>query len=152
MTRHLAGACALAALLTTAAAPAQIARTRTINATDAQTITDACLALASKSGWKVHVAVLNEHGDLVRFVGMDGASRTSAVLAQGKAGTVFRTGRSTAEVAKMAETAQRAFNAVTYAGGLPVMVDGRLAGTVGVSGATEAQDEECARAGIAAAL
>ena len=131
---------------------AKVAVNRWIDSGDAARLTDACLALAAQSGWKVHVAVLNGHGDLIRFVGMDGASRTSGVFAVEKARTVFRTGRSTRDVAKMDPNAQQVFDAVTLTGGVPVMVDGRLVGTVGVSGAKPDDDEACANAGIAAAM
>lgn len=133
-------------------ADAKISGNRWIDAAGAARVTDACLALAAKSDWKIHIAVLNGHGDLIRFVGMDGATRTSGVLAVEKARTVFRTNRSTREVAKMDPNAQLLFNAVTLVGGVPVMVDGRLVGAVGVSGAKPDDDEACANAGIAAAM
>jgi len=145
-------AIALAAALSAVPVHAGLKTDRRIDAADAQTITDTCLALAAKSGWKVHVAVLNEYGDLIRFVGMDGATRTSGVLAQGKARTVFRTGRSTREVAKMDPSAQNAFDAVAIGGGLPVIVDGRMIGVVASSGALPEQDEACVTAGIDAAM
>lgn len=145
-------AIALAAALSAVPVHAGLKTDRRIDAADAQTITDTCLALAAKSGWKVHVAVLNEYGDLIRFVGIDGATRTSGVLAQGKARTVFRTGRSTREVAKMDPSAQNAFDAVAIGGGLPVIVDGRMIGVVASSGALPEQDEACVTAGIDAAM
>lgn len=143
----------IAAMLTLASpVEASVTANRWIDSADAARLTDACLALAAKSGWKVHVAVLSGHGDLIRFVGMDGASRTSGVFAVEKARTVFRTGRSTRDVAKMDPNAQQVFDAVTLTGGVPVMVDRRLVGTVGVSGAKPDDDEACANAGIAAAM
>ena len=33
-------------------------------------------------------------------------------------------------------------------GGLPIMVDGKVTGAVGVSGVTGDQDEQCSRAGL----
>nr|WP_315983490.1 heme-binding protein [Aliamphritea spongicola] len=39
---------------------------------------------------------------------------------------------------------------VLFGGGLPVTYNGQLVGAVGVSGASEAQDQACAAAGIAA--
>lgn len=141
-----------AAALSAAPVGAELKSDRRIDAADAQTITDTCLALAAKSGWKVHVVILNEYGDLIRFVGMDGATRTSGVLAQGKARTVFRTGRSSREVAKMDPSAQNAFDAVAIGGGLPVLVDGRMIGVVASSGALPEQDEACVTAGIDAAM
>jgi uncharacterized protein GlcG (DUF336 family) len=41
---------------------------------------------------------------------------------------------------------------VPVAGGVPIVVGGRIIGAVGVSGASSAQDDEIARAAIAAAL
>jgi uncharacterized protein GlcG (DUF336 family) len=39
--------------------------------------------------------------------------------------------------------------AVPIEGGIPLMIDGRIAGAIGVSGGTSAQDGQCARAGVA---
>ena len=33
-------------------------------------------------------------------------------------------------------------------GGLPIVVDGKIVGAVGISGATSAQDGQCAKAGV----
>lgn len=152
MIRTTLATAVVAAALSAVPVSAELKSDRKIDAADAQTITDTCLALAAKSGWKVHLAVLNEYGDLIRFVGMDGATRTSGVLAQGKARTVFRTGRSSREVAKMDPSAQNAFDAVAIGGGLPVLVDGRMIGVVASSGALPEQDEACVTAGIDAAM
>ena len=35
-------------------------------------------------------------------------------------------------------------------GGLPLVVDGKIAGAIGLSGGTSAQDGQCAKAGAAA--
>lgn len=152
MIRTTLATAVVAAALSAVPVSAELKSDRKIDAADAQTITDTCLALAAKSGWKVHVAVLGEYGDLIRFVGMDGATRTSGVLAQGKARTVFRTGRSSREVAEMDPSAQNAFDAVAIGGGLPVIVDGRMIGVVASSGALPEQDEACVTAGIEAAM
>ncbi len=149
---HRITAFATVALAVAPAAHAEVAARRWIDSADAAVMTDACVALATRSGWKVHVAVLNGHGDLIRFVGMNGATRTSGVLALEKARTVFRTGRSTRDVAKMDPNAQRLFDAVALTGGIPVLVDSRLVGTVGVSGASADDDEICAKAGVDAAM
>jgi uncharacterized protein GlcG (DUF336 family) len=39
---------------------------------------------------------------------------------------------------------------VASPGGVPIFVDGKVIGAVGVSGVTGDQDEQCAKAGIAA--
>jgi uncharacterized protein GlcG (DUF336 family) len=33
-------------------------------------------------------------------------------------------------------------------GGVPILVDGKVVGAIGVSGATSAQDHQCAQAGV----
>ena len=38
--------------------------------------------------------------------------------------------------------------AVPVNGGLPILIDGRIVGAVGVSGGTGAQDAQCAQAGV----
>ena len=40
---------------------------------------------------------------------------------------------------------------VAFGGGLPIVEDGALIGGIGVSGGSEAQDEQCANAGLDAA-
>jgi len=40
--------------------------------------------------------------------------------------------------------------AIPLEGGLPLVVDGKIVGAVGVSGATSAQDGQCAKAGVEA--
>jgi len=37
-----------------------------------------------------------------------------------------------------------------FGGGLPIIADGAVIGAIGVSGGSEAQDTECAKAGLAA--
>lgn len=132
------------------AGQAQIVRTQTMSAADAQRATDACLVLARSLGWHMQGAILHEYGDLVRFEKMDGAKRATGVLALEKARTVFRTGRSTREMETMNPTGARLFDAVTIPGGLPAMVGERLVGVVGVSGDKPDNDEACAAAGIRA--
>ena len=46
----------------------------------------------------------------------------------------------------------RSGRSATSGGGLPIRVGGQLIGGIGVSGASEAQDEDCARAALAAGV
>jgi glc operon protein GlcG len=137
--------------ITPVAAAARVSATGAIDYSDAESISGACFALAMLNGWKMQVAILEEHGDLIRFVKMDGASRATGVLALEKAKTVSRSGRSTRAMAKMDPSGQRVFDAVTIAGGLPFLLEDRVVGAVGVSGSSPDNDERCAQAGIDAA-
>ena len=49
-------------------------------------------------------------------------------------------------------TSTEAGRIVVYAGGLPILADGALAGAIGVSGGTSTQDLECAQAALSAVL
>ena len=145
-------AIAAAAVLLAAPASASISKNGRIDYADAQKITDTCLAMAAAKGWKVHVAVLNEYGDMIRLVGMDGASRTSASIAPAKGRTVFRTGRPSRDAAKSDPSIQRLFDAMALPGGIPVLLNGKLVGAAAASGASSDDDEACVTAGVQAAM
>lgn len=131
-------------------AHAQLAQGKPIAAADAKAMTDACIALSKASGWTMQIAILDEHGDLVRFERMDGARRATGTYALEKARSAFKTGRTTRELGQMDPSGQRLFDAVTVPGGL-VMRDGvREVAYVGVSGSKPDNDEACAAAAIAA--
>jgi uncharacterized protein GlcG (DUF336 family) len=60
--------------------------------------------------------------------------------------------RQVREIAKSAQGLERTPNTSMVAGGLPIlMTNGKLLGAIGVSGASEDQDEVCAKAGLEAA-
>jgi uncharacterized protein GlcG (DUF336 family) len=42
--------------------------------------------------------------------------------------------------------------AVSVEGGIPIVIDGKIVGAIGVSGGTSPQDGQCARAGVDAAV
>ncbi len=75
-------------------------------------------------------------------------------MATGKARTAANFKRPTKILEDLVTGGKTAFLAldgvVPLQGGVPVIVDGRVIGAVGVSGATAAQDEQVAHAAIAA--
>jgi uncharacterized protein GlcG (DUF336 family) len=151
MTKRLVAmaACCLA-LACAGGARAQLAQGYPIVAADAQRMAQACVALAQRSGWTMQVAILDEHGDLVRFERMDGARRATGTIALEKARSAFRTGRTTRELQQMDPSGQRLFDAVTIPGGL-VLRDGiHEVAYVGVSGSKPDNDEACAAQALAA--
>lgn len=124
----------------------------------AETATRACRQLAEDRGWRVAVAVLDSGGDLLAFARMDSARVKPIEIAMLKAGTAATTGRSTLDLRRIAliesdppHGIERAPGIIIIEGGEPIFTkSGALIGGIGVSGATPAQDGECARAGIAA--
>ncbi|MBX5466772.1 MAG: heme-binding protein [Firmicutes bacterium] len=117
----------------------------------------AARAQAQTLGIAVHVAVVDASGELIAYSRMDGASLMSGGIAQNKAYTAASFGWPTASwypiLAKDPASLHGLVHTprlVIFGGGLPVRVEGQVAGAIGVSGGTPAQDVECAEAGIAA--
>jgi glc operon protein GlcG len=121
----------------------------------ARQIADRALDDARRLGVRISVAVADEAGALLAFARMDGATRLSARTAVAKTQTVILTGKATLDLGQEWRdelgTEPELFHGmiaradvVPFGGGVPVRLDGRLAGAVAVSGATSVQDHEIA--------
>src|SRR3989344_6052445 len=120
---------------------------------------DAAMAKAQETGIAVSVAVVDEHGTLVCLSRMDGALPVSVKFATVKAATAGMLGMQTAQIAQFAVPG-KPFNGLdsllggeltTIAGGVPVMLEGKLAGGIGVGGSADlGQDVSCAEAAVKA--
>jgi uncharacterized protein GlcG (DUF336 family) len=121
----------------------------------ARQIADRALDDARRLGVRISVAVADEAGALLVFARMDGATRLSARTAVAKTQTVILTGKATLDLGQEWRdelgTEPQLFygmiarpDVVPFGGGVPVRLDGRLAGAVAVSGATSVQDHEIA--------
>ena len=153
-TRLLPAALAAASLGVPAVLRAQLADARVLTLEAARNALAAAEAEAGRNGWRVSVAVVDAAGELVAFHRMDDAMPTSAQIAQGKARTAARWRRPTRALDSTltaGRTAILAFEGtIPVEGGVPIVVNGRVVGGVGVSGVTSQQDAQCARAGAAA--
>jgi uncharacterized protein GlcG (DUF336 family) len=118
---------------------------------------DAAQNKAKELGVSVSVAVVDEYGDLVSFTRMEGALKISPKFAIAKAYTSGSLGMPTDGIAEYAKEGKpyHGINDLfggeltTIAGGLPIMVDGKLVGGVGVGGSTDVnQDKEAAQAAV----
>lgn len=125
----------------------------------AQAAVDAAVARAEELGVRVVVVVTDRSGLPVAMARMDGAYRLSVPVARKKAWSVCAVGGvATADLwqafGKDGEIVHGLLPAVDdllpVGGGAPIRIDGKLAGAVGVSGATSVQDAEIAAAGAAA--
>lgn len=128
-----------------------------ISAEAAAQAASAAVAKATEIGARVNVAVVDGGGNLAAFLRMPGAFLHSIGIAQDKAYTAASFGFSTGEwLEKLAgdENLRRGLSLTPrltmIGGGFPIVADGARIGGIGVSGASEAQDEICARAGLAA--
>lgn len=112
---------------------------------------------AKKLGQRVVITIVGPSGDLIYFTKMDGAQYGSIAISQAKArgAALFRRPTKVFEeaLAKGGPTLTILTlpGAIASAGGLPIMIGGKVAGAVGVSGSPNGSiDQEAAEAGLAA--
>lgn len=112
-------------------------------------------AEAVKNNWPVAIAILDSHGHIVLLQKQDNTQHGSIQIAIDKAKTSvdFRRPTKAFEDVIAGGGAGLRILAIRAAspleGGVPIIIDGKLIGAVGVSGVTSAQDAQVARAGIA---
>lgn len=111
------------------------------------------LAEAAKNNWTVAVAIVDPGGNLVYYEKMDNTQLGSANVAIDKARSAALFKRPTKAfqdaLAAGGEAVRilRLQGAVPVEGGIPLVLDAKIVGAIGVSGATSAQDAQCAKAG-----
>ena len=132
---------------------AQLADSKVLTLAAVRNAIAAAEAEAKSNGWSVSIAVTDANGDLLGFHRMDGASIASVQISQAKAQTSARTKRATKDY--MDRIAQGnlstlAMGLMPLEGAVPITVGGVHVGAIGVSGATSAQDAQCAMKGAAA--
>jgi glc operon protein GlcG len=127
---------------------------RPLGLEDAKKAAAAALAEARTNNWNMAVAVVDPAGLLVYFEKMDGTQNGSVAIAQAKARSAALFKRPTKAFQDMLAAGGEGMRvlglegAVPVDGGLPITVDGAVAGAIGVSGGTSAQDGQCAKAGV----
>lgn len=121
----------------------------------ARVVLDAALAEAARIGVPQNVAIVDAGGHLLAFGRSDGARIGSITIAITKAVSAATRKRPTAEEAggdvlggvRLALAADRLTG---IGGGFPILVDGQIAGAIGVSSGTVDEDIAVAKAGLAA--
>ena len=122
---------------------------------DAQLGLAAAQASLEDDGRGAAVAVVDDHGELVAFVRVDGCPLPSIANAINKAYTAARERRSSREVGEASRdegfpiTNFGDLRYTGWGGGVPLEVDGAVVGAVGVSGLPEADDMRIAAAAAA---
>ena len=119
----------------------------------AKTIAAAAETEATANKWNVVIAIVDDGGHLIYLQRIDNAPTGSIRVSQSKARTSAAFKRPSSVFDKMA-SARPALTSIPDAifleGGIPVVLDGRVVGAVGVSGASSEQDAQMAEAGIGA--
>jgi uncharacterized protein GlcG (DUF336 family) len=117
---------------------------------------DAALAKSEELGLRMNVAVVDAGGNLKAFAQMDGAWLGSIDISQKKARTARFFDMDTGELGNLCQPGGPLFNIehsngglITFPGGIPIRLGGRVVGAIGVSGNTVENDHKVAQAGVA---
>lgn len=117
----------------------------------ARKVAQVAIAEARKNGWMMAAAVVDSAGDLVYFERLDNTQTGSIKVAQEKARSAAQFKRPTKAFEDALVKGRMAIlglpGAIPLEGGVPLVVDGKIIGAIGVSGATSEQDGICANAG-----
>jgi glc operon protein GlcG len=148
----LIAAPAAAQQTTPPAAPLSYGPPVTLNA--AKKIMAAAEAEAVRNNWQVAIAIIDSGGHMVMMQKFDNTQLASIEAAGNKAQTslAFRLPSKALEDAVAAGGAGLRLlalkNVAPFEGGLPIVIDGKIAGAIGVSGALSSEDAQVARAGL----
>jgi uncharacterized protein GlcG (DUF336 family) len=143
---------ALGATLAFAQAPVRPPYGAQIGIETAKKIAVGAMAEAKKQGWPVAVAIVDNHGMLIYYEMMDNTQTAAATVSIDKARTAAIWRRPSKEFEQNVADGRLAILGISQVfpieGGLPIVVDGKMIGAVGVSGVLSAQDAQVARAGL----
>jgi len=120
----------------------------------AKQATAPALAEARKNNWTMAAAIVDTGGNLVYFEKMDGTQTGSAAVAIDKARSAALFKRPTKAFQDTLAAGGEGLRvlglqgAVPVEGGVPLVMNGKFVGAIGVSGGTSPQDSQCAKAGV----
>ncbi|HET7505237.1 MAG TPA: heme-binding protein [Kofleriaceae bacterium] len=121
-----------------------------ISVETARKVAATAAAEGKKNGWTVAVAIVDPDGELVFFERMDNTQSGSVTVAQEKARSAARFKRPTKAFEDALVGGRQAIlslpGAIPLEGGIPLLIDGKIVGAIGVSGGTSQQDGVCAQA------
>src|SRR5262245_20034551 len=141
--------------LSTVPAQAQLVEKTALTLEGAKRIAAAAERKARAEGARVVIAVVDEGGSLLLLERLDDTQVASVNVGIDKARTaaIYRRPSKIFEdqVKNGRVSALALHGAVALQGGVPIIVDGKVIGAIGVSGETPGQDEDIAIAGAAVA-
>jgi uncharacterized protein GlcG (DUF336 family) len=146
---------AAALVFAASAAQAQVPQYGTsVNLETARKVLAAAVADAKRQNLPMAVSVVDNAGQLVAFERMDNTQTASVQVSQDKAVSAAMYRRPTKafqDVLAGGGTGWRVLtlrNANAVEGGVPLFVDGKIIGAIGVSGGSSEQDGTVAKAGV----
>ena len=153
-SRSMLYAAAIAVVCLSTGALAQVPQYGTsVTLEQARKAMAAAEAEARKNNWPVAIAIVDNAGHLVLFQKADNTQTASVMVAQDKAvsAAIYRRPTKVFQDGVAGGGAGIRFlnlrNASAVEGGLPLIVDGKIIGGIGVSGVTSDQDGMVAKAG-----
>jgi len=123
---------------------------QTLTYEQARTAMDAAEAEASRNGWSLTILIVDADGVPIHLRRMEGAPARTYEIAMGKVRTVLAAGMPSGDYGRAlaAGTVDTIPNAITFDGGLPVRMGGRIVGAMSASGARGTEDAQAVRAGL----
>jgi glc operon protein GlcG len=113
----------------------------------------AAIAEARKNNWTMALAIVDPNGTLVYYEKLDNTQIGSSQVAISKARSAALFKRPTKsfedQLAKGGDGLRTLGleGAVPVEGGVPIVIEGKIVGAIGMSGGTSAQDAQCAQVG-----
>ena len=139
-------------LTMTAGAWAQLATKKVLTLAVAKQIASAAEDEAAKNKYSMVITIVDDGGNLMYLEKMDDTQLGSIEVAQAKAHTALAFKRPSKAfqdaVAGGNVSVLKLPGAIATEGGIPLLVDGKIVGAIGVSGGTSAQDASVAAAGV----
>jgi glc operon protein GlcG len=132
-------------------ARSQLIDTKVVSLEAAKTMVAAAESEARKHSWNMAIAIVDASGTLIVFHRMDDVQIGSVDIAIKKAQTAARFRRPTkvfADALASGNQGALSLGVAAVAGGVPIVVDGKVIGAVGCSGMASDQDAIVAQAGV----
>jgi uncharacterized protein GlcG (DUF336 family) len=112
-------------------------------------------AEAVKNNWNMTITILDSGGRLVMVHRMDGAPLAAIAASEGKARTAVEFKRPSKAVEEGLAAGGAGLRILSLhgegifiEGGLPIVIDGKIIGAIGVSGGASSQDAQVSQAGL----
>jgi uncharacterized protein GlcG (DUF336 family) len=130
-----------------------------LSVAEAHAIMQGSMAYAREKNLRLGVVVVDTTGEMISGERMDGTPGRNIMMATAKAFTSVMYRTTTQAMAELYKTSpdryfgiMNLYGSKVYfvGGGVPLAVDGKLVGAVGVAGLPGGQDETAAKAGVAA--
>jgi glc operon protein GlcG len=132
----------------------QLVQKTTLTLATAKQLATVCESEAQKNNAPVVIAIVDEGGNLINLERMDDAQIGSVEVSQAKAHSAIAFKRPTKSFQDSLAQGNMAVlkvpGTIASEGGVPLTVDGKIIGAIGVSGGSPQQDGAIATAGAAA--